>query len=132
MIIRRYGNRFHSVELDFDPAAMTEVGFRRDGKHQWDAEEFTDQYERVREEEIIAQATDLVQEKAERTMLEALEEKFRGIHESLSEGQCLCVESQSGKDYPRTRYDRSTRGDREFTYTLDRPLRLGIWQKKEG
>ena len=40
MIIRRYSDRFHSVSLDFVPAAMTEVGFRRDGSQDWDAEEF--------------------------------------------------------------------------------------------
>jgi hypothetical protein len=132
MIIRRYGTRFHSVELDFDPAAMTEVGFRRDGQHDWDAAEFEDEHERVRGEEIIAEATDPVQEKAERTMLEALEAKFRAIEDTLEEGQYLCIESQSGKDYPRTRYDRATMGEKEFTYTLDQPLKLGIWRKKTG
>lgn len=132
MIIRRYGNRFHSVTLDFDPAAMTEVGFRRDGRQEWSAEDFLDAYEMVREEEIIAEATDPVQERAERSMLEALEDRFNAIHEGLEEGQYLSIESKAGVDHPRTRYDRVTKGDREFTYTLDRPLRLGIWQKKQA
>ena len=130
MIIRRYGTKFHSVSLDFDPAAMTEVGFRRDGEQEWDAEEFLAQYEMVREEEIIAEFTDAVQEAAERLMLDGLAEKVNAVHDALEEGQYLSVESKTGVDYPRTRYDRPTTGDKAFTYTLDQPLRMGIWQKK--
>ncbi len=132
MIIRRYGNRFHSVVLDFDPAAMTEVGFRKDGEQEWEVGDFMDQYEMVREEEIISEAGDPVQERAERVMLEVLEYEFDEIYAALEEGQCISIESRSGVDYPRTRYNRSTKGDRDFTYTLDRPLRLGIWEKKPG
>ena len=130
MIIRRYGNRFHSVSMDFDAAAMTEVGFRRDGMQEWDSEEFLSTHEMIREEEITAEATDAVQDAAERVMLEALEERFNAVLASLEEGQVLSVESKTGVDHPRTRYDRTTKGDREFTYTLDRPLRLGIWAKR--
>jgi hypothetical protein len=130
MIIRRYGNRFHSVSLDFDPAAMTEVGFRRDGTQEWDAEEFLAGHEMVREEEIMAQASDAVQEAAERVMLSNLEAKVKEVLEALDDGQLLSVESKAGVDHPRTRYDRPTTGDREFTYTLDKPLRVGIWVKK--
>lgn len=130
MIIRRYGNRFHSVELDFDPAAMTEVGFRRDGQKEWVTDEFLATHELVREEEVIAEATDVVQEAAERAMLQALKEKVFAVRDSLEEGQFLSIESKVGVDYPRTRYDRPTTGDKAFSYTLDRPLRLGIWAKK--
>ena len=130
MIIRRYGNRYHSVTLDFDPAAMTEVGFRRDHENDWDAEEFDSEYEMVREEHIIADATDTVQEKAEREMLVALEEQFNAVYATLEDAQLLSILSKSGVDYPRTRYDRSTLGEKDFTYTLDRPLRLGIWAKR--
>ena len=130
MIIRRYGTRVHAVTLDFDPAAMTEVGFRRNSDPEWDAEEFDGLFELVREAEITASATDAVQGKAERGMLDALEEKFNEVYATLEEGQLLSVESRPGRDYPRTRYDRSTKGDLEFTYTLDKPLRLGVWQKR--
>jgi hypothetical protein len=130
MIIRRYGSRFHSVSLDFDPAAMTEVGFRRDGEREWDVEEFLAVYQKVRDVEIIAEASDPVQEKAERQMLANLESSFNEVHDALEEGQYLGIESKVGVDYPRTRYDRPTTGEREFTYTLDRPLKLGVWEKK--
>ena len=65
-------------------------------------------------------------------MLVSLKEKVLAIHDSLADGQFLSVESKTGVDHPRTRYDRTTTGDREFTYTLDRPLRLGIWEQKAG
>jgi len=130
MIIRRYGTRVHSVTLEFNPAAMTEVGFRRNGEQEWSAEDFDSQYDLVREEEIIAEATSPVQEQAERSMLAALEDRFNEIYQSLDEGQLLGVESKPGVEYPRTRYLRSTKGEQDFTYTLDRPLRLGIWAKR--
>ena len=130
MIIRRYGSRVHSVTLNFDPAAMTEVGFRRDHEQQWDVADFLDQYELVREEEIIAEATDAVQAEAEKKLLLALKEQFDAVYGTVEEGQMLSIESKTGVDYPRTRYDRSTKGGQDFTYTIDRPLRLGIWAKR--
>lgn len=130
MIIRRYGNRFHSVSLDFDPAAMTEVGFRRDGTQEWDAEEFLAGHDMVREEAIIAEASDVVQEAAERVMLANLEGKVKELLAALEEGQFLSIESKAGVDHPRTRYHRPTTGEKAFTYTLDKPLRVGIWTKK--
>ena len=130
MIIRRYGKRIHSVSLDFDPASMTEVGFRRNGGQEWGSEDFDGEYEMVRQAEIIADATDSVQAKAERRMLVALEERFNEVYASLEDGQFLSIESKSGVDYPRTRYDRSTKGEQDFTYTLDQPLRLGVWAKR--
>ena len=132
MIIRRYGSRIHSVALDFDPVAMTEVGLRRDGVREWDAVEFLDNYHLVRLVEIIAESSDPVQEKAEREMLEALAVKLTEIHDALEDGQLLGVESKTGVDHPSTRYDRLTTGDQEFTYTLNRPLKLGVWEKRSA
>lgn len=109
---------------------MTEVGFRRDGNQEWDAEEFLVGHEMIREEEIIAEASDPVQAAAERVMLADLEQKVNDVLATLVEGQFLSVESKMGVDYPRTRYHRPTTGDREFTYTLDKPLRIGVWAKK--
>ena len=130
MIIRRYGNRFHSVALNFDSAAMTEVGFRRDGTQEWDAEDFLADHEMIREEEITAEATHAVQDAAERAMLKSLEERFHAIHAALGEDQYLSIESRTGVDYPRTRHQRSKKGDQEFTYSLSHPLKVGVWKKK--
>lgn len=130
MILRRYGNRVESVDPDFDPAAMNEVGFRRNGEFRSDLGAFLDEHQMVRTEEITAEYTDPIQERSERLMLEVLREKLDGVLASLEEGEILSVESETGKDYPRTRYERSSLRGGEFTYTLDRPLRLGIWTKR--
>ena len=131
MIIRRYGTRIHSVSHDFDPAAMTEVGFRRDGEREWSVEEFEAAFTMIREAEIIAEATHAVQERAEREMLETLEQRLEEVRATLDEGHLISVESKAGVDYPRTRYDRSTKGEQDFTYTLDRPLRLAVWAPRD-
>jgi hypothetical protein len=118
------------VEINFDPAALTEVGFRRNAQREWEVADFTEEYELVGVEEVTAEATHLVQDTAERAMLDLLEERVRQIHDALEEGSLLSVESQPGGDHPRTRYDRTTKGEREFTYSLDRPLKVGIWVRK--
>ena len=130
MIIRRFGNKVQSVTPDFDPAALTEVGFRRNGEQQWDTEDFEEMYELVQEAEIVAEMSHAVQEQAERGMLEVLEARLNEMYEGIEDGHLLSVQNQQGADYPRTRYERSTMGDLEFTYSLDKPLRLGVWRKK--
>lgn len=130
MIVRRYGNRFHSVALAFDPAALTEVGFKKDEAKDWTAEEFHEAYELIRVEEVTAEGADPVQDTAEKAMLAELEEKVMAIHDALEDGQLLSIESKSGVDHPRTRYHRPTKGERAFTYSLNHPLRLGVWSKK--
>lgn len=130
-IVRRYGKRVETVEPDFRAEAMTEVGFRRTGEGKWALDEFLDEYAMVRAVELMAEGTDAVQEKAEKAMLQSLADKLAGIMDALKPNELLSVESEVGKDYPRTRYDRSTKGDQEFTYTLDRPLRVGIFRKRD-
>ena len=95
-----------------------------------DLGEFLDHYHMVRSEEITAEGTDVVQEKAEKALLENLKAEFDKVYATVEEGQFLSIESKSGVDYPRTRYDRTTLGDRPFVYTIDRPLRLGIFEKR--
>lgn len=129
-MVRRYGNRVEVVEPDFKAEAMTEVGFRRTGENRWDLAQFLDEYAMVRGVEINAEFTDAVQDTAERGMLRALMDKLQGIQDALRSDELLSVESELGKDYPRTRYERTTTGDQEFTYSLDRPLRLGIFKKR--
>ena len=129
-IVRRYGKRVETVEPDFRAEAMTEVSFRRTGEAKWALDEFLDEYAMVRAVELTAEATDEVQDQAERGMLQSLADKLQGILDALKPGELLSVESEVGKDYPRTRYDRSSKGEQESTYTLDRPLRLGIFWKR--
>jgi hypothetical protein len=130
MIIRRYGKTIASVDADFDPAAMTEVGFRRNREWEMEIDEFLDKHKLVQGFEIDGTGSDVVQDKAERALLAALLGQLEAIHDRLEEGQFLSIESRTGVDYPRTRYERSTLGNQEFTYSIDRPLRVAIWEKR--
>ena len=130
-IVRRYGKRVETVEPDFRAEAMTEVGFRRTREKRWALDEFLDEYSMVRQVEITAEATDEIQERAEKRMLRSLGDKLQGIMDALKPDEVLSVESEVGRDYPRTRYERSSKGGQDFTYTLDRPLRVGIFRKRD-
>lgn len=130
-MVRRFGKRVETVEPDFRAEAMTEVGFRRTGERKWALDEFLDEYAMVRGVEITAEATDEVQERAEKAMLQSLRDKLQGIIDALQPHEVLSVESEVGHDYPRTRYERSSKGGQEFTYSLDRPLRVGIFRKRQ-
>ena len=129
MIIRRYGKTIASVDADFDPAAMTEVGFRRNREWEMAIDEFLDHHKMVETHEIDGTGTDVVQDKAERALLANLLEQLEAIHDGMGEGQMLAIESKTGVDYPRTRYERTTLGEQAFTYSIDRPLKVGIWEK---
>jgi hypothetical protein len=129
-IVRRFGKRVETVEPDFRAEAMTEVGFRRTGEAKWSLDEFLDEYALARQVELTAEATDEVQERAEKAMLQSLGDKLQGVLNALKPDELLSVESEVGKDYPRTRYERSSKGEQEFTYSLDRPLRIGIFRKR--
>ena len=129
-IVRRYGNKVETVEPDFRAEAMTEVSFRRTGEQKWKLEEFMDEYALVRTVDLSAEGSSANQDTAERAMLQTLKDKLDGILSALKPDELMSVESQIGKEYPRTRYERSTRGEKEFTYGLDRPLRLGLFKRR--
>jgi hypothetical protein len=135
MILKRYGNTVQSVDTNFDPRAMTEVGFRRNHALSMRADDFSASYEAVRIEELTAKAEGVVQHDVESEMLQALEERLRSLEASLAEGEVLLVESEQGKDYPKTRERQSTVSDGEhsrlrFFWWIDPPLRVGIYRRK--
>ncbi len=103
MIARRYGSSFHSVEIDFNSKALTEIGFRRD--HDWSmpTEEFEENYEKTATHELTADAEGDVQDEVEQVMLEDLERQLGALVEGLPEGGMVVVESEQGVDYPKTR-----------------------------
>jgi hypothetical protein len=103
MIARRYGSSFHSVEIDFNSKALTEIGFRRD--HDWSmpVEEFEENYEKTATHELTAEAEGDVQDEVEQTMLEDLEGQLVALIEGLPAGGMVVVESEQGVDYPKTR-----------------------------
>lgn len=136
MILRRYGSKLHSVELDFDPRALTEVGFRRDGDTALDADEFSAAYEKRDERELTATADGPVQDEAEKRLLDELERRVRELLDGLEPGEVLVIENERG-DHPRTRdrkKERVVEGKNRlhFEWRIEPALRVGIYRSKEG
>ena len=65
MILKRYGTRLHSVQPDFDSRALTEIGFRRDRRLSFGADDFDEGYEAVEALELSARADGPVHDHAE-------------------------------------------------------------------
>jgi hypothetical protein len=134
MILRRYGNALHSVELNFDSKALTEIGFRRDRVFSLDAEELARAYTLAESYELTESEEGDVQDEVEQRMLAVLERRIREIETGLGEGELLVVESEQGVDYPKTRTDQKTivvEGENRlhFTIRVAPPLRLGRYRK---
>lgn len=135
MIVRRYGSSVQSVELNFDSRAMTEIGFRRDQEWSVPTEEFEAGWERVEDYELEARAEGDVQDEAEQALLKQLEDRIRGIEEGLAEGELIRVESEQGKDYPKTRHQTRTvvvEGENRlhFQAWVEPPLRLARYRRR--
>jgi len=135
MIVRRFGSTVQSVEPDFDSRAMTEIGFRRTSALSLPAEEFLAQYERVDGRELTAEAEGDVKDEAEQAVLASLRAKLEALEAELGEGYVLLVENEVGKDYPKTRDRTKTlvvagTNRLHFTWTIDPPLKLGVYRRK--
>jgi hypothetical protein len=134
MILRRYGNAMHSVALNFDSKAMTEVGFRRDHELSVPVDEFTQSYTRGNTAELTAETEGWVQDEVEKNVLVQLEKKIRELESQLGDGAVLVVESEQGVDYPKTRTEQKTvveRGENRlyFTVRVHPPLRISQYRK---
>ena len=134
MIFRKYGKSYHSVVPNFDSRAMTEVGFQKSGDQSIETEEFEATYERIDGRELTAVAEGSVQDEVEKQMLAALREQLLAYEQSVGDA-VLVVESEPGKDYPKTREKTSTKvvgaeNRLHFERTIDPPLRIGVYQRK--
>ena len=133
MIFRRYGGSVHSVEIDFDSKALTEIRFRRDQQVAHDAEAFA-AWQREHGHELEGIAEGWVQDEVEQKLLDDLADRLRAIAQELGPDQLLLVESEPGSDYPKTvTRQKTVHVDGEnrfhFTSTLRPPLRLGVYRK---
>lgn len=135
MILRRYGAHFHSVELNFDSKALSEVGFRRDRRRSIPVEELESSYERIAEHAIEAEARGDVQDATEAVLLDKLEAQIREVLAGLGDGELVIVENEQGHGWPKTK--QKTRnviveGENrlEFTYTIAPPIHLAVHRKK--
>lgn len=134
MILRRYGSSVQSVETNFDPRALTEIGFRRDHGFSMPAEEFDRTYEKVEERALAGAVEGDVHDEAEASLLDEVKGKLDAFLGELGEDEVLLVESEAGQDYPKTRSRQSTvtrAGENRlhFQVTLDPPLRVGRYRR---
>jgi hypothetical protein len=135
MILRRYGRKYLSVTPNFDSRAMTEIGFMRDGEVSLEADEFGDRYELVSNHDLSPRAVGNVQGEVEDELLKQLSEQLAALGSSLEESQVLVIENVQGVDHPKTRGKQGSDASGPdtkltFEYTVDPPLRLGIYRTK--
>lgn len=135
MILRRYGTTYQSVDLNFDSKALTEIGFRRNQERAEPADQFGEQWERVRGSELAAEAEGTVHDEVEQRLLGDLEAQLRALEAELGPDEVLVIESEQGTDYPKTRTQTRNavvEGENRlhFTTTVQPPLRVGIYRKR--
>lgn len=134
MILKQYGTAYHSVEINFDSRALTEIAFRRDRAFSIPTEEFEAGYSKVAERTLTAASEGEVHDETESELLESLEDEVRRVLEELGEDEVLVVESKEGADYPKTRDTKKkvvVDGENRlyFYWSVDPPLRVGIYRK---
>jgi len=131
MILRRYGNAYHSVATNFNPTAINEIGFMRDRAFSVPAADFEARYEALEKGELVAEADAEVQRHAERDLLRNLERAVAQWVERLEPGQVLVVHN-GRDDWPKTRERREAvivEGENRFHFHwwVDPPLKVGIY-----
>lgn len=135
MILRRYGSKVQSVEPNFDSRAMNEIGFQRTDAVVLSTEEFEAKYERVSGSELTATAEGNVQDETEKQLLAVLKEQLDAMRSGLQAGQVLLIESEQGKDYPKSREKQNVvvvEGENRlhFQRRVEPPLRVGVYTEK--
>ena len=133
MIVRRYGKWYHSVQPNFNPTAMTEIGFQRDRVFSIAAAELEVDYRELEADELGADANADVQRDAEKALLADLEGNLKDWAARLDPGQLLVVKN-GRSDWPKTRERREAvivDGEKRFHFHwwVDPPLKVGIYGK---
>ena len=134
MIAKRYGNKIHSVQPNFDARAMNEVGFTRDHDWSMDAQEFSETYEQVEKHDLTAAAEGEIQGEAEETLLTLLQDQLVAVSQAANDGVVLVL-SEQGVDYPKTRHTQTTRvvdgaNRLYFRFSVEPPLRVAVYRKR--
>lgn len=136
MILRKYGKSYHSVTPNFDSRAMTEIGFQKSGEHSLEVGEFEAAYERVDGRELTALAEGVVQDQVEKEMLESLRQQLVELERGLDGDSVVVIESEQGKDYPKTREKTTTtpvgnENRMRFQRYIEPPLRVAVYRKRK-
>jgi hypothetical protein len=134
VILRRYGTTIQSVVTNFDSKAFTEIGFRREEQFA-SYDDFLSNYERVSEHALVAESEGNVQDEVESALLEDLLAQLGELNAGLGEREYLLVESEQGRDYPKTRTrQKNVVVDGEnrlrFYATVDPPLAVAVFRAR--
>jgi len=137
MILRRYGSNVQSVRPNFDARAMTEIGFMRTPDIQMAADEFETAYDRLDVRELSATANGDVQGEVEEAVLAQLSDQLSALEHEQADKRVLVVENRPGLDPPKTRCTQTTRvvegtNKLHFEYTIEPPLKVGVYEPKRG
>ncbi len=135
MIFRRYGTSYHSVELNFDSKALTEIGFRRDRQESIPVEVYETEYEELEIQEMAPSDEGSVQDETEQVLLDHVERDIRAMEAQLAEGEVLVVLNEQGVDWPKTRHSskvivEGVENRLHFTAWVEPPLRLARVRKR--
>lgn len=136
MLMRRYGSRLQSVELNFDSKALNEIAFRRDHQTALDWDDFQSSHTRIAGHALAAEAEGDVHDEVEQAVLAELEARIEEVMNGLQDGDVVVVESEAGGDYPKTRQATRTKvegGENRlhFRVHVDPPLQLGVYRPTE-
>lgn len=134
VILKRYGKAYHSVQPNFNPAGITEIGFRRDRAFTMAADDFEEVYERLGADELRADAEGPVQRHAEKILLRKLEEVLARRVGEL-DGDRVLVVVNGANDWPKTRERREVvqedvHNRYHFRWWIDPPLKVALWRKR--
>jgi hypothetical protein len=133
MIFRRYGNAYHSVELNFDSKALNEIGFRRDRAASIDADDLAS-FTKVGTHELVAEAEGAVQDETERVLLDRLADQLLTLDRGLAANELLVVDNDQGNDWPKTKQKTTNvivQGENKlfFHYSMGPALRATVWRR---
>jgi hypothetical protein len=133
LIVRQYGTKVQSVQPNFDANAMNEIGFRRDDAWSMATGDFFSSHEKLATHELTAAAEGEVQSEAEAALLRSLQKQLLSLAEGADD--VLFIESEQGRDYPKTRHTQSTlvvEGANRlyFRFRVEPPLRVAVYRKR--
>jgi hypothetical protein len=137
MILKKYGNTYHSVTPNFDSRAMTEVGFQKSGEQSLTAAELEEQYQAAETRELTASAEGDVQDVVEKKLLESLRSQLVEFERALDGGALLVIASEPGKDYPKSREKTTSKlvghdNRLHFQRSIDPPLRVAVYRPRKS
>jgi hypothetical protein len=137
MMLRRYGNRVHSVRPNFDVLAITEIGFRRDHEVTIDADAFEAHYLRIRLHELTATAEGDVQREVEEALLTDLGNQLQSIEGALGADEALLIENAAGPGAAKALGKQKTivvadENRYHFQYSVQPPLQVGVYRKRSA